>query len=217
MTRSSDYQTLVPGIAEAIREQILRGKLLPGGHLRQQELADTLRVSHVPLREALRRLEAEGLVTFVPFKGAIVTPVTVEEVREVQDLAMAVEIALVAIALPRLTDADFEALRHQAAELDAGDTSPEAVVKFYQILYRPAHRPQMFRTVEQMIWRTVRFFPLMQLIRSDLRNNRPTRDDMIQALESRDVERAKTVFTEFNQVRFDALIKALEDQGVDKR
>jgi DNA-binding GntR family transcriptional regulator len=210
MTGSIDTQTLVPGIMEAVRTQILRGELPAGQRLRQAELAQSLRVSPVPLREALRGLEAEGLVTFLPFKGAVVTPVTLEEIEEVQDLSMALELALVPRILPRLAADDLAMLRALSEELDSGNRTPETVIEFYRVLFQPAGRPQMLRIIESMIWRTVRFFPLMQAIRADLREVHPTREELIAAFESGEVDRAREVLLAFHQVRVEALIGALK-------
>jgi DNA-binding GntR family transcriptional regulator len=206
-----DSQTLVPGIMDAIRTQILRGELPAGQRLRQAELATSLRISPVPLREALRGLEAEGLVTFLPFKGAVVTPVTVEEVQEVQDISMALETSLVPLVLPRLSGDDFAMLRALCEELDRGNRTPETVIEFYRILFQPAGRPQMLRIIESMIWRTARFFPLMQAIRADLRDARPTRRDLIDAFESGDEAQARRTLVDFHRIRVEALLEAMRE------
>ena len=208
-----DNQTLVPGIMEAVRDQILRGELPAGQRIRQADLALSLRVSPVPLREALRGLEAEGLITFLPFKGAIVTPVTIEEIEETQELAMALELTLLPIAMRRLSKDDFRLLRALSEELDQGSRSPETVIEFYRVLFQPAGRPQMLRIIESMIWRTVRFFPIMQSIRTEFRKVAPTREAMVQAIEAGDPEEAKRVFHIFHQVRVDALVAAMRDAG----
>jgi DNA-binding GntR family transcriptional regulator len=208
-----DNQTLVPGIMEAVRDQILRGELPAGQRLRQADLAQSLRVSPVPLREALRGLEAEGLITFLPFKGAIVTPVTADEIEETQELMMALELALLPVAMPRLSKDDFRLLRALSEELDQGVRSPETVIEFYRVLFHPAGRPQMLRIIERTIWRTVRFFPIMQSIRSEFRRVTPTREEMVQAIEAGDPEKAKRVFHAFHQVRVDALLAAMRDAG----
>lgn len=204
-------QTLVPGIMEAIRSRILQGSLIAGQPLRQADLAQELRVSPVPLREALRGLEAEGLVTFLPYKGAVVTPVAINEIEEAQDLAMALELALLPRAMPRLTKDDFRLLYALGRELDQGNRSPEAVIEFYRILFQPAERPQMLRILEGMIWRTVRFFPIMQSVRSSLRKAEPTREQMIRAIESGDGAEASRVLHAFHQVRVEALLSALRE------
>jgi len=206
-----DNQTLVPGIMEAVRGQILRGELPAGQRLRQAELAQSLRVSPVPLREALRGLEAEGLITFLPFKGAIVTPVAIGEIQEIQELTMALELALVPLVLQRLSKDDVRLLRALSKELDQGSRSPETVIEFYRVLFQPAGRPQMLRIIESMIWRTVRFFPIMQAIRADFRRVAPTREAMIEAFEAGDPVEAKRVLHAFHQVRVDALVAAMRE------
>lgn len=213
MSSLLDTQTLIPGIMEAIRSQILKGELPAGHRLRQADLAQQLRVSPVPLREALRGLEAEGLVTFLPFKGAIVTPVTIAEIEEIQDLSMAVELALAPMAFPRLTADDFKLLHALCDELDQGNRSPETVIEFYRILFQPAGRPQMLRIIENMVWRTVRFFPLMQGIRSEFRKVNPTRQTLIQTIESGDIEASKRVLLAYHKVRVDALVASLRERG----
>ncbi len=213
MSSLLDTQTLIPGIMEAIRSQILKGELPAGHRLRQADLAQQLRVSPVPLREALRGLEAEGLVTFLPFKGAIVTPVTIAEIEEIQDLSMAVELALAPMAFPRLTADDFKLLHALCGELDQGNRSPETVIEFYRILFQPAQRPQMLRIIENMVWRTVRFFPLMQAIRSEFRQVSPTRQTLIKTIESGDIEASKRVLLAYHKVRVDALVASLREQG----
>ena len=206
-----DNQTLVPGIMEAVRGQILRGELPAGQRIRQADLAQSLRVSPVPLREALRGLEAEGLITFLPFKGAIVTPVTIEEIEEIQELMMALELALLPIAMPRLSKDDFRLLRALSEELDQGGCGPETVIEFYRILFQPAGRPQMLRIIESTIWRTVRFFPVMQSVRAGFREVAPTRETMVQAIERGDPGEAKRVLRAFHQVRVDALVAAMQE------
>jgi DNA-binding GntR family transcriptional regulator len=84
-------RTLSDRIAETVREAIIRGDLPPGRALRQVELSRRLRVSFAPLREAMRQLEAEGFVRFMPFHGAIVAPLETDELRDFADILLAIE------------------------------------------------------------------------------------------------------------------------------
>ena len=96
-------RTLSDRIAETIREAIIRGDLPPGRALRQVELARRLRVSFAPLREAMRQLEAEGFVCFVPFHGAVVAPLETSELRDFVDILLAIETLAARSAAPRMT------------------------------------------------------------------------------------------------------------------
>lgn len=100
---SGTVRTLSDRIAEAIREAIIRGDLLPCQPLRQVELSRRLRVSFAPLREAMRQLEAEGFVRFTPFHGAVVAPLEIGELRDFIDILAAIETLAVRSAMPRVT------------------------------------------------------------------------------------------------------------------
>ncbi|HZU52496.1 MAG TPA: GntR family transcriptional regulator [Holophagaceae bacterium] len=209
MKHTPDNQTLVPGIAEAIRDQICRGNLRAGEVLHQTDLARDLGVSPVPLREALRRLESEGLVTFLPYRGTIVTPVTASEVHEIHIASVALEVALLPYAIPRLTERDFQKLYELCEELALERATPERVAYFYQVLLSPAGMPTILQAVESLVWRSVRFFPLIQSVRHHSRDLHPTRREVVQACESGDVERAKRTLTEFLEVHTGALLEMM--------
>jgi DNA-binding GntR family transcriptional regulator len=105
----------------AVRELILGGELAAGTRLGEIELAERLGVSRTPVREALGRLAAEGLVELVPNRGARVASWSVAELEGVFELRAALEPELTALAVPRATEADVEQLDGLAhAMLDAG-------------------------------------------------------------------------------------------------
>src|SRR5689334_5025020 len=85
MPNSSD------AVASALRDAILRGALPGGAHLRQEELATRMGVSRLPVREALRQLHGEGLVTLAPNRGAEVVALAPDEVHEIYDIRIALE------------------------------------------------------------------------------------------------------------------------------
>ncbi len=212
MKHTPDNKTLIPGIVEAVRDLIFRGKLHEGEVLHQTELAQTLGVSPVPLREALRQLEVEGLVTFLPYRGTIVTPVTATEVHEIHVASVALEVALLPFAIPRLTEKDFQKLYELCDELAGEDTTPERVAQFYRTLLRPAGMPLILQSIEGLVWRSVRFFPLIQAVRHQCVEIHPTRRDLVQACETGDVELAQRVLTDFLKVHTDALLKVMTEK-----
>ena len=110
----------------AVRELILHGEFAAGARLGEVELAERLGVSRTPVREALGRLAAEGLVEIIPNRGARVTSWTVAELEGVFDLRTALEPRLTALAVPHATEADVVALDELAqAMYDVGTPGPD--------------------------------------------------------------------------------------------
>ena len=113
-------RTVVELTAEALRERILRGDYPEGTPLRQDALAAELGVSRIPVREALRQLEVEGLVTFSPHVGAIVSTLSLADITELFELRALLEAELLKRALPNLTP---EIMDRADAVLDAYDAA----------------------------------------------------------------------------------------------
>ncbi len=102
-------------ISLVLEEAIVSGELEPGRVLRQEELSERFDVSRTPVREALRRLAALGLVSFVPNRGVRVRTITLDELREAFLVRAELESLATEIATPKLTEADLEEL--EVAEL----------------------------------------------------------------------------------------------------
>jgi DNA-binding GntR family transcriptional regulator len=110
----------------ALREMILGGQLAPGARLGEVELAERLGVSRTPVREALSRLAAEGIVEIQPNRGARVATWTVAELEGVFDLRSALEPQLTAFAVPNASAADIEELDHLAHRMaEVGAPGPD--------------------------------------------------------------------------------------------
>ena len=149
-------QTVASMTLDAIRDGILHGSYAAGEPLRQDALADELGVSRFPIREALRQLEAEGLVTFSPHRGAIVSSLSLAEIEEVFDLRATIEPDLLRRALPHLTpfqlDQADDVLDSYAHALQTGDVAKwgELNWQFHATLYAPAERPITMGIVQRL-------------------------------------------------------------------
>lgn len=133
-------------VLSALRDSVLAGVFEPGARLRQEELAEIFQTSRIPVREALRALEYEGLVRSEPHRGFTVTRMDADEVEEIYDLRILLESHAVRLALPLLTDEDLDELEHvfsrvqNAASPDEGLAAREA---FYTRLYSVTGRPRL--------------------------------------------------------------------------
>jgi DNA-binding GntR family transcriptional regulator len=149
-------QTVASMTLDAIRDGILHGQYTEGEPLRQDALADELGVSRIPIREALRQLETEGLVTFNPHRGAIVSSLSLEEIEEVFDLRASIESDLLRRAIPHLTthqlDQADEVLDRYSVALRTGDVAKWGVLnwQFHASLYAPAARPVTMNIVQRL-------------------------------------------------------------------
>src|SRR5882757_1257930 len=96
-------------IARALAHRIVTGVLPPGAPIRHDHVAEEFRASHVPVREAFRKLEAQGLVVSEPRRGVKVAPIDPAAVIEVTEMRAALETLALRHALPKLTEADIAA------------------------------------------------------------------------------------------------------------
>src|SRR6266516_8158360 len=102
--------TKADDIALVIEEAIVAGELEPGTVLRQEQLSEQFKVSRTPIREALRRLAALGLVSFVPNRGVRVRTISRDELHQAFLVRAELEALATELATPRMTDADLSAL-----------------------------------------------------------------------------------------------------------
>lgn len=146
-------QTAQDVVLASMREAILSGKLGPGMRLRQEKLAAEFGTSRIPVREALRALEYEGLVRSEPYRGFTVTELDADDIEEVYDLRILLESHAVRLALPLMTDDDVRTLEELYAEMvaaPAGDAQLAARERFYIRLYAMTGRPRLVGLIARL-------------------------------------------------------------------
>jgi DNA-binding GntR family transcriptional regulator len=148
---ASGYRSIGDMVYEVLREAILSGAFSPGEHLRQEALATAIGVSRLPVRAALLKLDAEGLVEFSPHRGAVVQTLSHDEIVEIYELRNLLETYALRKSMTRMTPARVERLRKLAAQLDAeaeGDPFLEVRVRFYRELYDADKAPRLIDLIE---------------------------------------------------------------------
>jgi DNA-binding GntR family transcriptional regulator len=98
-------RTVKHALVDVLRDEIVRGDLVPGQYLRLEEVAARFDVSTMPVREALRDLEAEGVVRVFPHRGAVVTKLSPDELQDIYDMRVPLEEMATRLAVPHLTEA----------------------------------------------------------------------------------------------------------------
>jgi DNA-binding GntR family transcriptional regulator len=128
------YGNVQDAVVDGIRDMILKGHLKPGDRLRQDELADTFGVSTMPIREALRQLQAEGLVIFRPRRGAIVASLSVSEYEEIYRIREALETLACRWAAEDFDRIPIDRLKLLLGEIEAAEANFDDVHRRLQLV-----------------------------------------------------------------------------------
>ncbi|PRD43943.1 GntR family transcriptional regulator [Phyllobacterium phragmitis] len=159
MAKQKD-DTIAVRISRALAERIIAGAIDPGTKLRQDHIAEEFATSHVPVREAFRRLEAQGLAVSEPRRGVRVASFNLGEIKEVAEMRAALEVLALRHAAPHLT----RAILDEAEEATkAGDKSPdvrsweEANRRFHRLIITPCAMPRLLASIDDLHAASARF------------------------------------------------------------
>lgn len=147
-------------VADILAERILSGDLAPGARIKQDELAEELDTSRIPVRDALRMLEARGLVTMRANAGARVTSLTRRDLEVSYEIRERIEPLLLADSVPGLTDEDLADLRAVMARNEQVTDIDEAIAlgrEFHWICYRRHNTPMLAQIIER-VWDTTQSY-----------------------------------------------------------
>ncbi|WP_077000444.1 GntR family transcriptional regulator [Variovorax sp. KK3] len=141
-------------VTDTLRDMILSGMLGIGVQLKQEALAKRFGVSRIPIREALNRLQAEGLIDHTPHQGSIVASRSIPELIEILDIRIGLETRALSLAIPRMKTGDHKKAREIIARYD-GSESPvewsELNLEFHLCLYAPCGRPKLLKMIEEIV------------------------------------------------------------------
>ena len=150
-------QSLFSTVADKLRDQIIRGEIAEGTQLLQDAIATQYQVSKIPVREALRQLEAEGLITIIPNRGAVVPALSPDDIEELFSIRSLLEPEVLKRSIPHLTQEDFSQaeailktfvneLRHDDHVSNWGRLNWE----FHSTLYSKANQPRFMATIRNI-------------------------------------------------------------------
>ena len=159
----NEYLPLRDVLFNTLRKSILRGELKPGERLMEIQLANKLGVSRTPIREAIRKLELEGLVLMIPRKGAEVAQITEKNMQDVLEVRKALEELSVQLACERITPEQVEEMKMAAEDfrkvLKSGDVTKiaEADVKFHDIIFAATNNQRLITLLNNLREQMYRF------------------------------------------------------------
>ena len=200
-----------------LRGEILSGALPPGTELQEVALSETLGVSRGPIREAIGRLAAEGLVTVRPRRGAVVRELSTEEFLEAYQVREALEVMAVRLAVPRLTDADVASLETYIGEMtscaDRGDTQGffEANSGFHRAFFDISGNRMLVDLYRGLCSQIDRYRLRSLELRGNVQRSIAEHKAILRAAKARDVERAAHLVAE--HIRVPQIRLLVEEHG----
>ena len=186
-------------IAEGLREGIIAGQYPPGARIRQEDLAAQYGASRVPVREAIRQLEYEGLVTVVANAGAWVTRLTLAECEEIYQMRQRLEPLLLRYSAPHLTSEDVERLAQLAHRISQVGADTQAFLtldsEFHLASYAAAQTTHLDPLVRKL-WNATAPYRRAYVSSWDADSRRIAHEEhhlIVAALRDRDTEEAERV------------------------
>jgi len=150
-------QSLPSAVADKLRDQIIRGEIPEGAQLRQDAIAMQYQVSRIPVREALRQLDAEGLIAIVPNRGAIVPALSPSDIGELFSIRALLEPEVLKLSIPHLTEEDFAEAEtvlqkyvHELKKQEHVSTWGRLNWQFHSILYSRANQPRFMAIIRNV-------------------------------------------------------------------
>lgn len=191
-----DGRLLSVRIADEIRRAVLDGEMLPGMRVGQEWLAAKFGASRIPVREALRQLQSEGLVVLAPNRGAWIADVTSQESIEVYKIREVLEPLAISESVPRLTDEDIAALEATMRRLEQVGSVQEYIPldrEFHLKTYSRAPLPHLRDMIERY-WNSTqhfrRWFVKDSLAKDGLPFSDPQHLMLMDAIRGRDADAA---------------------------
>ncbi len=212
-------QSLTSAVADRLREEIIRGAIPEGAQLRQDAIAMQYQVSRIPVREALRQLDAEGLITIVPNRGAIVPALSPTDIEELFTIRALLEPEILKHSIPRLTKSDLEeaavVLRRFETELQSEDTMfswGRLNWQFHSILYSRADRPHFMNIIRNVNNSGERYTRLQRYLTHGTARANEEHRQILQFCREREVAKACKLLREHIQYAGQSLKEALQQR-----
>lgn len=158
-----EYLPLRDVVFNTLRQGILTGELKPGERLMEIHLANRLGVSRTPIREAIRKLELEGLVTMVPRRGAEVSRITKQDLQDVLEVRRTLDALAVSLACERMTEEEKRELNEANVKFEQSTKTRDAVtiaqadVKFHDIILMSTRNKRLIQMVNNLAEQMYRY------------------------------------------------------------
>jgi DNA-binding GntR family transcriptional regulator len=218
-----ERKTVAESVAETLRTRILAGELSEGEQLRQEVLAADLGVSRIPLREAFRLLEGEGLITIAPHRGAVVAVRSPEEIGELFDLRVLLEPDILRHAVPKLTERDLseaavilDGYNKALAERDV-QAWGRLNTQFHLALYGPAARPRSLALVRSLLDQTDSYTRMQLLLTGGQQRAEREHTELLKLCRARETNAAAKLVEDHVREAGRSLVDFMHKQAAAKK
>lgn len=215
---TDEYLPLRDVVFNTLRQAILRGDMEPGERLMEITLANKLGVSRTPIREAIRKLELEGLVNMIPRKGAVVASISEKDMRDVLEVRITLEELAVKLAIMNMNDEDIQALVKAGIGFENAVVSHDIVkivdadVVFHDIIYNKTGNERLIQLISNLREQMYRY--RLEYIK-DARSHSiliSEHNDIIKCLKNKDVEAAQAAIREHISNQERGITRAIKDK-----
>jgi DNA-binding GntR family transcriptional regulator len=199
-------------VVEALRESILSGERPAGSRLNLDEIAEELGVSRMPVREALKQLETEGLVTIYPHRGVEVSELTLDDIEEIFGIRTLLERGAITRAIPNLTLSELEAMREVLTKMDSvsghGSEWMELNARFHSIINEACGWPRLVEMINILRANVDRYLRTYWRVKG---YQKPQQQHwaIYEACRERDVDKAEAILTEHFEDTLKVLLSGL--------
>jgi DNA-binding GntR family transcriptional regulator len=214
-------QSLASAVADKLRDQIIRGEIPEGSQLRQDAIAVQYQVSRIPVREALRQLDAEGLIAIVPNRGAVVPTLSPEDVEELFAIRALLEPEVLGRSIPHLTEEDFSQaeaiLRRYVSELSREDhVSAWGRInwEFHSTLYSRANQARFLAIIRNVNNSGERYTRLQLYLTHGVKRANKEHHQILKLCRERDAAAACKLLRQHIQYAGQSLKEALQERRV---
>lgn len=180
-------------IIKHIREAIIAGHIAENEPVRQDEIAKLFNVSKIPVREALKQLEAEGLVEFKKNRGAIVTRISEQELAQIFEVRVMLETKLIQLAIPNMTDKTIKKAEQICnAFVDTMDIGQWTTLNWqlHACLYEPAERPYMLSLIRSIYDKIERYLRIQMSVSEGKSKANDEHHAIVNACKAKDIQLA---------------------------
>ncbi|MBM7599463.1 DNA-binding GntR family transcriptional regulator [Virgibacillus halotolerans] len=215
---TSNVYSLSDRVCQALREAILKGTFKPGERLVQEEIANSLGVSRMPIREAFRKLEAEELVHMEPNRGAVVKPLLVEDIEEIYLLRSVLEKMAVAESLKKIQRQDIIELESLVTIMDQADDVEHFVktnIEFHRLLMKHCTKRRLLSFIETLWNGFPQHTPHLLDEQEEMSNEE--HHEMLAAVKENDADKVAEIVSHHIKRTGDALVEYIKSNASEEK